>query len=83
MFGCANPKTEKSPFVVGASYSITSAGAYWRLKIDGSDMKVDGPIRIRILELRPPAWARVELLSEKRSPFWINLQDVASIREIK
>jgi hypothetical protein len=82
-FGCAHTPSQKSPFVIGSAYSITSSGAYWLLKIDGSDMKVHGPIRVRILELRPPAWARVQLLDEKRSPFWINLQDATSINEIK
>ncbi|GHC03150.1 hypothetical protein GCM10007047_19630 [Cerasicoccus arenae] len=70
------------PIETGQTYAITGPGGYWNLNVDGSIVKLDGPISVRILELHLPAWAKVELMGVSHAPFWINLQNTASIIEI-
>jgi len=82
MIGCTSTEKSNSPFQVGAEYSITGNGAFWRLDFDGEIERREGPLEVRILELRSPAWARVELIKEEKSPFWLNLEDTRKIRRL-
>jgi hypothetical protein len=79
---CTSTEKSNSPFQIGAEYSITGNGAFWRLDFDGEIEKREGLLEVRILELRPPAWARVELLKEEKPPFWLNLEDTRRIKRL-
>jgi hypothetical protein len=79
---CTTTEVAKLPFEEGARYQIKSGTGFWKLQIGGETIKRAGPMDVIILELQPPAFAKVQLIDETLPPFWINLENVRSIQEI-
>lgn len=85
--GCAHVSMS-APVSVGKNYTIAAPGAYWNVKAGDLAIKATEPISVRILEVRPPYWARVQLTGPTQvslagnAPFWINLQSAVTISEI-
>lgn len=79
---CTHMPKPESPFVIGNEYSITGNGAFWKLEFDGEIEKREGPLQVKILELRPPDWARVVLIDEDKPPFWMHLEDTNKIEKL-
>ena len=68
--------------VVGKKYVIAAPGAYWSIDAGDLAIKATDPISVKVLEIRPPSWARVQLVDAGNAPFWINLQSAVTISEM-
>lgn len=79
--GCAHVSVS-APVVVGKKYVIAAPGAYWSIDAGDLAIKATDPISVKVLEIRPPSWARVQLVDAGNAPFWINLQSAVTISEM-